>query len=138
MRPVVTLSSRFAGRLPRISVDPQRIEQVLGNIVDNALRHTAAGGSVHVAAGTDATAVTITVEDTGEGIAAEHLGHLFERFYRADGARDREHGGAGIGLAIAKAITEAHGGTITAASAGAGRGATFTVRLPLRAPMRSQ
>ena len=70
------------------------------------------------------------VADTGEGIAAEHLPHLFDRFYRVDTARDRHHGGSGIGLAIAKALIEAHGGGIFATSAGPGHGSTFTVRLP--------
>jgi signal transduction histidine kinase len=70
------------------------------------------------------------VADTGHGIAAEHLGHVFDRFYRVDAARDRTHGGSGIGLSIAKALVEAHGGGISVASAGAGKGAVFTVRLP--------
>jgi signal transduction histidine kinase len=74
--------------------------------------------------------VRVTVTDTGEGIAAEHLPHIFERFYRADTARDRAHGGSGIGLAISKALVEAHGGTIAAGSRGLGHGATFTVVLP--------
>lgn len=74
----------------------------------------------------------ITVRDNGDGIAAEHLPHVFERFYRADVARDRSHGGAGIGLAIAKALTEAHSGRITAASRGPGLGSTFTIELPAR------
>ena len=76
--------------------------------------------------------LTIEVSDTGDGIAAEHLPHLFERFYRVDAARDRTHGGAGIGLAIAKALADAHGGRITAASDGPGTGTTFTITLPLR------
>ncbi|CQD18346.1 integral membrane sensor signal transduction histidine kinase [Mycolicibacterium conceptionense] len=66
--------------------------------------------------------------DTGEGIPAEHLSHVFERFYRADSARDRDHGGSGIGLAIVKALVEAHGGQITVSSSGAGT--TFTIILP--------
>jgi len=74
--------------------------------------------------------VEYAVADTGEGIAPEHLGHVFDRFYRADGARDRGHGGSGIGLSIAKALVEAHGGGISVHSAGPGRGATFVVRLP--------
>jgi signal transduction histidine kinase len=76
--------------------------------------------------------VTITVSDTGDGIASQHLPHVFERFYRADVARDREQGGAGIGLAIAKALVEAHHGRITASSLGPGTGATFTISLPVR------
>ena len=72
-----------------------------------------------------------TVTDGGDGIPAEHLPHVFERFYRADSARDRGHGGSGIGLAIAKALTQAHGGHISAASPGPGRGTTFTVAVPI-------
>jgi len=75
--------------------------------------------------------VALHVSDTGAGIAPEPLPHLFERFYRADTARDRTHGGSGIGLAICKALTEAHGGTITATSDGPGAGASFTVTLPV-------
>ncbi|MET0992689.1 MAG: ATP-binding protein, partial [Mycobacterium sp.] len=82
--------------------------------------------------GTDGDAVTIAVTDDGEGIPAEHLPHLFERFYRADAARTREDGGAGIGLAIAKALVEAHQGHITASSRGPGTGATVTFTLPVR------
>ena len=74
--------------------------------------------------------VEYRVVDTGEGVSAEHLPYLFDRFYRADTGRDRRQGGSGIGLAIAKALVEAHGGGISATSAGEGQGATFTVRLP--------
>lgn len=72
----------------------------------------------------------ITVADTGDGIAADHLPHIFERFYRADTARDRAYGGSGIGLTIARALIAAHGSTLTAASGGAGTGAQFTITLP--------
>ena len=74
--------------------------------------------------------MSIQVDDTGDGIAAEHLPHLFERFYRADTARDRDSGGTGVGLAISRAIAVAHGGQLTAASEGPGTGSTFTLRLP--------
>ncbi len=77
-----------------------------------------------------ATTVRIEVADNGEGIAADHLPHVFERFYRADAARDREHGGSGVGLAISQAIARAHGGGLSIVSAGVGRGATFTLELP--------
>ncbi|OFB36584.1 two-component sensor histidine kinase [Mycolicibacterium sp. (ex Dasyatis americana)] len=125
----VTLSWRVDEGLPPLWADPHRLAQILGNLLDNALRHTPAGGRVTI----DATAgpdrnVTLTVTDTGEGIPAEHLSHVFERFYRADAARDRDHGGSGIGLAIVKALVEAHGGRITVSSSGTG--ATFTIILP--------
>jgi two-component system sensor histidine kinase BaeS len=132
----VTLATDTAPRPGRVAADPERMEEVLGNLLDNALRHTPAGGTVllacrHVAAVEPrGGGVEFSVSDTGDGIPAEHLPHVFERFYRVDRARDRAHGGSGIGLAITKALVEAHGGTVTASSAGLGHGAVFTVRLP--------
>lgn len=115
-----------------VSVDRTRLAQVLDNLVANAIRHTPAGGEVVLAAApAGADQIRITVADTGEGIAAEHVPYVFERFYRADTARDRSHGGSGIGLAISKALVEAHGGTMSASSKGLGHGATFTVVLPM-------
>ena len=115
----------------RVLADPERMVQVLGNLLDNALRHTPQGGSVTLATkGVDDKWVEFVVQDSGEGIEPEHLSHVFDRFYRADTARNRENGGSGIGLAIAKALVEAHGGGISADSPGRGGGATFTVRLP--------
>ena len=113
-----------------VTVDPDRVGQVLGNLLDNALRHTPTGGSVTVGCRHTGRFVEYTVTDTGEGIAADHLPHLFDRFYRVDTARDRHHGGSGIGLAIARSLVQAHGGGIHATSPGLGHGATFTVRLP--------
>lgn len=115
----------------RLCADRQRVAQVLGNLIDNALRHTPAGGHVTVTATRVADEVIFGVADDGEGIAAEHLPHVFDRFYRIDYARDRQRGGSGIGLAIAKALTEAHGGRIRVASRGAGHGCVFTVALPI-------
>lgn len=114
----------------RVYVDADRMGQVLGNLLDNALRHTPAGGTVTVTCRRVEGWIEYAVTDTGEGIAAEHLPYVFDRFYRADSARDRTHGGSGIGLSIAKALAEAHGGGILAASAGPGQGARFTIRLP--------
>jgi signal transduction histidine kinase len=128
----VLLTSRIDGDLPPLSADRHRLGQVLANLLDNALRHTPPGGRVIIAAGTANGALTITVTDDGEGIPVEHLPHLFDRFYRADTARTRVHGGAGIGLAIAKALVEAHQGHISASSRGPGTGATFTITLPIR------
>ena len=113
----------------RILVDPDRIGQVLTNLLDNALRHTPAGGTVRIVCSVCGPWVEYVVSDTGDGIAPEHLSHLFDRFYRADTARARAHGGSGIGLSIAKALVVAHGGEIAAASPGRGLGAEFTVRL---------
>ena len=120
--------------LPPVRVDQDRLDQVLGNLLDNALRHTPSGGTVTLAArSTDPREIELSVTDDGDGIPAEHLPHVFERFYRVDDARDRTHGGAGIGLAIVKAFVEAHDGTIAVDSAGIGAGSMFTVRLPSEA-----
>ena len=126
----VRLLDRIPAGLPEMLVDPDRIGQVLGNLLDNALRYTPPGGTVTRAAEPTDGGAWLTVTDTGQGITAEHLPHLFERFYRADAARDRAHGGSGIGLAIVKALVEAHGGRVTVASAGPGQGTTFTLDLP--------
>lgn len=111
--------------------DRERLGQVVGNLLDNALRHTPPTGRVRLSAAPAALGAVVAVEDTGEGVAPEHLPHLFERFYRADPSRARDgDGGAGIGLAIAKAIVDQHGGRATATSAGPGKGARFQVWLP--------
>ena len=112
-----------------VRVDAERIGQVLGNLLDNALRHTPAGGVVTISCRSIEGWVEYRVADTGDGVAPQHLPHLFDRFYRADTSRDRRRGGSGIGLAIAKALVEAHGGGISVTSAGAGHGTAFTVRL---------
>lgn len=125
----VTLLSRIAD-VVEIDADAERLGQVLGNLLDNALRHTPPGGRVTVGVDRDPAGVRLTVTDTGEGIAAEHLPHVFERFYRADPARDRGQGGSGIGLAIVRAIVAEHRGRVTVASDGPGAGASFTVTLP--------
>ncbi|HEY6797691.1 MAG TPA: ATP-binding protein [Kineosporiaceae bacterium] len=132
----VSLTVREApGRL-RVWADLDRMGQVLGNLLDNALRYTSARGHVvlSAAAGADShpDEVRMVVADDGQGVAAEHLPHLFERFYRADAARDQAHGGSGIGLAIVKALVEAQGGRVTVDSPGPGRGTTFTITLPGR------
>lgn len=114
----------------RIVVDPERIGQVLGNLLDNALRHTPSGGTVTLTCRRVGQWVEFAVVDTGEGIGPQHIGHVFDRFYRADTARDRDRGGSGIGLSIAKALIEAHGGGVSVTSAGLGQGSSFTVRLP--------
>ncbi len=128
-----------ADRGVRLTADPARIGQVLGNLLDNARRHTPPGGTITVGCTRAADTVVFTVADTGEGIAAEHLPHLFDRFYRADAARGRTDGGrtdggSGIGLTIADALVRAHGGELSAASAGRGAGSRFTVSLPASGP----
>jgi two-component system, OmpR family, sensor histidine kinase BaeS len=115
-----------------VLVDPQRMGQVLGNLLDNALRHTPPHGTVTLAVRQpDDRWVELEVNDTGEGIDPAHLPHVFERFYRADPARGRSRGGSGIGLTISRALVEAHGGGLSATSEGPGLGATFRVRLPV-------
>lgn len=115
-----------------VTVDRQRFGQVMSNLLANALRHTPAGGRVTISATQQgASTVVIDVADTGDGMTTEQLSHVFERFYRGDNARNRDHGGAGIGLTISRALIEAHGGTLTATSPGPGGGSAFTIRLPL-------
>jgi two-component system, OmpR family, sensor histidine kinase BaeS len=128
----VRLVLDVATDMPALPIDPERMGQVLANLLDNALRHTPAGGTVAISAATSPRTggVELVVADSGEGIPAEHLAHVFERFYRVDTARDRVHGGSGIGLAIAKALVEAHGGQLTATSPGVGQGSKFRVLLP--------
>jgi signal transduction histidine kinase len=114
-------------------VDPDRLSQAVVNLLSNALEFTAPGGTVAVTAAARASAVEIAVADTGIGIAADDLPRIFERLSRVDPSRSRQTGGAGIGLAITRAIVEAHGGTIRAESR-TGKGSVFTIRIPLRSP----
>jgi signal transduction histidine kinase len=125
----LSLSADLAESLPLIQADSQRLEQILGNLLSNALRHTPKGGKILVKAWSDATSAWLAVIDDGQGIASDDLPHLFDRFYRAGVARSRSDGGTGLGLSIAKQLVEAHGGEITVESE-LGKGATFTVRLP--------
>jgi len=99
-----------------LAADPDALRQILTNLMDNALRYTRAGGAITVRADATADGVMVAVEDTGTGIAPEHLARIFERFYRADPSRSRAQGGTGLGLAIVKHLVEAHGGRVAAAS----------------------
>jgi len=121
--------------LPRSSVlaavDRIRIAQTLQNLLANALQHTPAGGVITLSLQTEEETAAIAIADNGEGIAAEDIPHVFDRFYRVDKNRARDTGGVGLGLAIAQALVKAHDGEIEVASAGAGQGSTFTIRLPL-------
>jgi signal transduction histidine kinase len=126
----VGLDTAVANHLPPVAADGDRIGEVLANLLDNALRHSPAGGSVEVRADGCGDEVEFTVSDSGDGIAPEHLGRVFERFYRVDRGRTRARGGSGIGLAIARALVEAHGGRIRAESEGPGAGARFVVTMP--------
>ncbi len=111
------------------SADPDRIAQVLLNLLTNAIDHTPSGGRITLRTATDGTTAAVSVADTGPGIAAEHLPRIFDRFYRAEESRNRRTGGAGLGLAICKSIADAHHGTLEVASQ-EGNGSIFTVRLP--------
>ncbi|MBV9576977.1 MAG: HAMP domain-containing histidine kinase, partial [Chloroflexi bacterium] len=119
-----------------VDVDPDRLQQVLLILIDNALKYTPEGGRVSVAVRSGARSATVEVADTGRGIAAEHLPRLFDRFYRADAARSRAAGGTGLGLSIARLLVEAHGGELTLSST-VGVGTVASVRLPLAAPESS-
>ena len=125
------LSVQVEPHLPAVRIDPDRIQQVLLNLVGNAIQYTPAHGRITVSAHREDGWIRIDVADTGAGIAAEHLPHIFERFYRADRSRARTGGGSGLGLTIARHLVDAHGGRIWAESPGPGRGATFSFTLPI-------
>ncbi|MDV7216800.1 sensor histidine kinase [Streptomyces prunicolor] len=124
----VILTTRTEGE-PELCGDPVRLRQAVGNLVSNAVRHTPPGGSVTLRARDSGNRITIEVADTGSGIAAEDLPHVFDRFWRAEKSRNRQTGGSGLGLAIVRQLTEAHAGTVTVAST-PGAGTVFTLRLP--------
>ncbi|MEU5939681.1 ATP-binding protein [Micromonospora sp. NPDC047548] len=123
------VSLRVAAEPVAVHADPDRLRQVVGNLVTNALRATAAGGSVRLVASRTDTQAIVRVVDTGSGIAADALPHVFDRFWRADAARGRRTGGSGLGLAIARQIVTDHQGTITVASE-VGAWTAFTITLP--------
>jgi len=128
-RQSITLTGHFAPNVDPVQMDTQRIGRVLANLLHNALQHTPSGGVVEVSATRAHGHVRVQVKDTGEGIPAEDLPNVFEQFYRSEKSRSRATGGAGLGLAIAKGIVEAHGGRITVESE-AGKGAAFTFVWP--------
>lgn len=132
----VNLQVTTAANLPELWADPQRIAQVLGNLVTNALRYTPPGGAITLSAWYDLVAgqpqVCMAVSDTGTGIAQEDLPHIFDRFWRADRSRSRASGGAGLGLAIARRIIDAHQGRIWAYS-DPGQGTMVAFSLPISA-----
>jgi signal transduction histidine kinase len=132
------LSLTFEGmaEVTRVDADPTALRQIVHNLVENAVRHTTRGSikvrvDEHVSGG-----AMLSVADTGSGIPAEHLGRIFERFYRVDSARGRGEGGTGLGLAIVKHLVEAHGGVVRAESI-VGQGTTITLNFPARPVNRS-
>jgi len=125
----IALDVDVAADLPAIHADPERLAQVLGNLVGNALRYTPEGGRITLTARQRASVVQLTVQDTGTGIDPADLPHIFDRFYRGDEARETNEGESGLGLAIAKSLVEAHGGSISVSST-PGAGSTFIIILP--------
>ena len=116
--------------LPEVIADPDRMAQVLDNLVSNGLRYTPENGRIHLTTQQTQAAIQLKVQDSGPGMSAEDLAHVFDRFYRGDKSRQRHEGGSGLGLAIAKSIVGGHNGRIWAESA-PGQGATFIIELPL-------
>jgi hypothetical protein len=129
----ITLATSLGPSLGTLVADPTRIQQVLWNLLTNAVKFTPKGGTVQVGARRTSSHIQFTVTDTGEGIDPDFLPHVFEAFRQAENPNTRIHGGLGLGLSIVRYIAEAHGGTVAAESAGRGKGATFTVTLPVAA-----
>lgn len=127
----IDLHVSLASKTPPIVADRDRAGQVLTNLLTNALRYTPTGGQVTVSVVPDVRVIWFKVTDTGIGIPAEHLPHVFDRFYRVDPSRSRALGGSGIGLAIARTLVEAQGGEIRAESPGSHQGSTFSFSLPI-------
>jgi len=128
----VMLAADFGPLPEQVRGDPTRLQQIVWNLLTNAVKFTPEGGLVELRMEGDADSVRITVSDTGKGIEPEFLPFVFDHFKQADPSSARRHGGLGLGLSLVKHLVELHGGTITAASEGKGRGAAFTVRLPRR------
>jgi len=127
----IRIGAELSEELPAVLIDRDRIRQVLHNLIDNALRYTRAGGAIKIGANLKTPGlVTVSVSDSGSGIAAEDLPHVFDHFYKADRSRRRGHGGAGIGLAMVKRLVELHGGTVWVESR-KGKGSTFFFTLPV-------
>jgi PAS domain S-box-containing protein len=129
----ISIAASLASKAGPVSGDPGRLQQVAWNLLSNAIKFTPAGGRVEVRLEQLDDQVRVQVSDTGAGIDPQFLPHVFERFRQADSSSTRAHGGLGLGLAIARHLVEAHGGTVAAESQGRGRGATFTVSLPIAA-----
>jgi len=126
----LALTANSPHDLPVLNIDAHRIGQVLNNLIANAIAHTDKDGSIKVTAEAADDFVKVSVADTGEGIPAEELPNIFERFYRTDRSRARATGGTGLGLTIARRLVEAHGGRINVVSE-LGKGSTFTFTLPV-------
>ncbi|MCW7538062.1 response regulator [Aquabacterium sp. A7-Y] len=126
-----------SGTLAPVLADPARLQQVVWNLMTNAIKFSRAGGPIHVTLAQDGACLILSVRDEGQGIRPEFLPYLFDRFTQSDSASNRYHGGLGLGLSIVKHLVELHAGSVSATSEGEGRGATFTVRLPSAASVTS-
>ncbi|WP_242345156.1 hybrid sensor histidine kinase/response regulator [Anaeromyxobacter terrae] len=133
----ISIAAVLVPRAGPVSGDPGRLQQVVWNLLSNAIKFTPPGGRVEIRLARAEGEVAISVRDTGAGIDPTFLPHLFERFRQADSSSTRAHGGLGLGLALVRHLVEAQGGSVSAASEGPGRGATFTVRLPI-SPLRTR
>ena len=129
----ITLSAELDPAASAASCDAARMQQVVWNLLSNAIKFTPKGGRVHVKLAREASDLHIQVSDSGQGIGAELLPHVFDRFRQADSSTRRRYGGLGLGLSIVKHLVELHGGTVQVESGGEGRGTTFSVLLPIRA-----
>jgi signal transduction histidine kinase len=129
----IRISISAPPRLPVVTGDPIRLQQVVWNLLANAVKFTPRGGQIMATVRRDPSVVVLTVTDTGEGIDPTFLPQMFEMFRQGDSAATRAHGGLGLGLSIVRRLVELHGGTVSAESAGRGHGATFTVSLPYSA-----
>lgn len=133
----ITLSTKTAFDLPEIEMDPQRMKEVLSNILDNALRYTPENGHITLSAELLGDSIEMRVKDSGPGVASDELDRIFERFYRTETSRTRDEGGSGLGFAIAKSIVEKHNGRIRAESQ-PGQGLTVIIRMPISQPAKTQ
>jgi PAS domain S-box-containing protein len=127
----ITLACRSEGETPIIWADPARVQQIVGNLLSNSIKFTPKGGSVLVQVRQVRNQLEIRVTDTGQGISPQFLPQVFNRFTQADQSATRSHGGLGLGLALVRQLVELHGGTVSAESAGIGKGSTFTINFPL-------
>ena len=126
----ITVRTSLDPETPRVLGDQDRLQQVIWNLLSNALKFTPPDGTIHVRLEAASKSARIIVSDTGQGIAREFLPYVFERFRQDDSSSSRRHGGLGLGLALVRELVELHGGTVTAGSEGHNKGATFTIELP--------
>jgi signal transduction histidine kinase len=130
----LTIEETFDAKSATVSADGTRLQQILCNVLNNAVKFTPPGGKVNVTVGETPTHVTVSIADTGSGIDPAELSYIFERFRPSNRTHSRREGGLGLGLAIAKHLSELHGGFIHADSPGKGRGSTFVIGLPRHPP----